>query len=356
MAPSAHVPRNASPGKEPGRWTGLLKIIGVISAVLSFLLVLNQATGVLQTFRIHHKEFGEAMSAGQQEQGREDYPAAFASFKHAVELDPIDRTAQEQETKAAMLWLENARANETQSFLDIVNQTLPVLDRALANAKGSAAADIVAHIALANFLRFRSGAGQGAGVDQSLQQALAIDKNNPYANAILGLWTLWQHGSVDAANADFAAGLASGRKRDYVRDLQVVALSDTNSDAGDKALLQIANDMRKNGEALSKARRAQALQRVTGFRVTDHARLVTVLSVLPPQEMLATYDWLNDGDNNQSDDKWAYRPFIEANLDEMSGQRAQALEIYQTLKKGLARTYSLLGPQVDAAIKRLSSK
>jgi tetratricopeptide (TPR) repeat protein len=334
----------------------LLKIIGAIGGVLSFLLVLNQVTGVLQTFRVHHKEFREAMNVGQQEQEREDYPAAFASFKHAVELDPIDRKAQEQETKAAMLWLENAHSNASQSFTDIVNQTLPVLDRALANAKGTAAADILAHIGLANFLRYRANAGQGAGVDQSLQQALAIDKNNPYGNAILGLWTLWQHGSIDAASAHFAAGLASGRERAYVRSLQVVALSDTYSDDGDKALLQVANDMRKNGEALSKARRAEALQGVIGVRVSDHARLLTVLAVLPPPEILATFDWLNDGDNNHWDNKWAFRPFIEANLDEMSGQPVQALAIYQTLRKGLAGTNNSLGPQVEAAIKRLSSK
>ena len=356
MAPSAHIPRSASPGKEPGRWSGLLKIIGAIGAVLSFLLVLNQATGVLQTFRVHHKEFRDAVSTGQQEQEREDYSAAFASFKHAVELDPIDRKAQAHETKAAMLWLENAHANATQSFLDIVNQTLPVLDRALANAKGTEAADIVAHIGLANFLRFRAGAGQGAGVDQSLQQALAIDKNNPYANAILGLWTLWQNGSIDAANADFAVGLASGREHAYVRNLQIVSLTDTNRDAGDKALLQVANDMRKNGEALSKARRAQALQSAIGMRVGYHDPLVAVLSALPPPEMLATFDWLNEGDNNHWDNKWAFRSFIEANLDEMSGQHAQALAIYRTLKKGLAGSHTTLGPQVDAAIKRLSPK
>jgi hypothetical protein len=107
-----------------------------VSAALSFLLVLNQATGLLQGLGIHHQEFWEAMRIEQQAEKRQDYPAAFASFKHAVELDPIDRKAHEQETKAAMLWLETAHGTANRSFTDTANQLLPVLDGSLAKAKG----------------------------------------------------------------------------------------------------------------------------------------------------------------------------------------------------------------------------
>jgi hypothetical protein len=50
------------------------------------LLRVPKHSRVAQNFRIHHKEFGEAMVAGEQEQERRDYPAAFDSFKHAAEL------------------------------------------------------------------------------------------------------------------------------------------------------------------------------------------------------------------------------------------------------------------------------
>src|SRR5215510_1173761 len=120
-----------------------MKGVGAVAAVVSLLLGLNQLTGVVQQLRIHHKEFSEAMTAGEQEQRRGDYAAAFRSFKRAVELDPIDREAQSRETQAAMLWLETAHATQNQSFTDVANQLVPVLDKALSRVKGPAAGDIL---------------------------------------------------------------------------------------------------------------------------------------------------------------------------------------------------------------------
>ncbi len=356
MSRSDHVSRASPSAKPPGRWTGLLKSVGAASAALSFLLVINQATGVLQNFRIHHREFWEAMKIGEQAEQRQDYPAAFASFKHASELDPIDRKAREQETKAAMLWLETAHSAESRSFTDTANQLLPVLDASLANARGTAAADILAHIAWANFLRYRDGAREGVNVDESLKRALSIDKSNPYAHAFSGFWILWQGGSVDAANEHFAAALASGRERAYVRELQFHALSGSHKDEADMALLYLANDMRKNGEAMSMLERARVLQNVFGIRVENHNQLVAVLSLLTPEETQATFDWLNSEETNGWIENWAFRPFIEANLHEITGNRAQALSEYRKLQKDLAGKNTTVAPQVDEAIKRLSAK
>jgi tetratricopeptide (TPR) repeat protein len=354
---SVHVPRSASPGKRPQRWSGLLKTIGAVSAALSFLLVLNQVTGVLQDFRIHHKEFREAMKIGDQAQERQDYPAAFASFKHAVELDPIDRKAQDSETKAAMLWLENAETTQNQTFTDIVSQILPVLDRALANAKGQAAADILAHMGWADFLRYREGTREGPEIEQSLQRAITIDKNNPYAQVMSGFWVLWQGGSVDSADGHFAAALASGRERAYVRSLQIAALINSCRKNVDVALLRVANEMRKNGEPLSHSRRAEVLECTIGARVRDRDKLVTALSALPPAEMLSTYDWLYDGYSNSWDDnKGGRRQFVEANLDEIAGYDAQALPIYKSLQKSLAGTRSAMVVPVNEAIKRIAAR
>ena len=133
------------------KWSTVLKVIGGASAVISLLLALNQATGLLQAFRIHQKEFSDAMKIGQQQQERGDYAAAFQSFKQASELDPVDRKAQSLEAQAAMLWIENAHIDEGQTFSGIVVPLLPVLDKALTHTKGEKAADLVAHIGWANF-------------------------------------------------------------------------------------------------------------------------------------------------------------------------------------------------------------
>jgi hypothetical protein len=352
---SVHVPESAQPNPAPKRWSGPLKSIGAVSAAISFLLALNQVTGVVQNFRIHHQEFGEATRAGEQAQERHDYPAAFASFKHAAELDPIDRRAQEQETKAAMLWLENAHGTQERSFTDLANQLLPVLDKGLSRAKGSAAADILAHVGWANFLRYRDGVREGVTVEENFRQALSKDSSNVYAHAMWGFWILWQGGKLAAANDHFSAALVSGRESDYVRDLRLHALLNAQRDETDAELLRMANDTRKKGEAMSEPQRRPILENVFGERVNDHNRLVQILSVLPVNETEATYDWLNAGDNNPWVEGQAFRPFIVANLREIAGDRTQALSIYRTLQAELRGKPVSLVPQVDEAIKRLSA-
>src|SRR5690349_20109535 len=119
---------------------------------------------------------------------REDYAAAFKSFKRAMELDPVDKRAQQKQTEAAMLWLENVHANDKQSFTDVVKQLMPVLDSSLTKASDQLAGDIMAHIAWANFLKYRDGQREGINVDGNLKAALTADPNNVYAHAMWGHW------------------------------------------------------------------------------------------------------------------------------------------------------------------------
>jgi hypothetical protein len=356
MFRSDHAHKAPPPIEPPKRWSGLIKMAGAVGAVISFLLVINQATGVLQGFRIHHKEYWEAMQIGEQAQDRQDYPAAFASYKHAVELDPIDRKAQEKETKAAMLWLENVHATEKHSFTDTVDQLLPVLDRSLASAKGSAEADVLAHIGWANFLRYREGNREGVDVDGSLNRAVGIDRFNPYANAMLGHWTLWRGGTVDKANQYFAAALASGRERAYVRGLQLAALNNSHKDDSDRATLLVANEMRKDGEPMSSDERALVLSNVFKVRLWSHDQLVAMLSALPPPDAEATVNWLSNGATDIWSKEGDAREYVLANLREIAGDRAEALVLYQALQKDMAGQHRSLAPQVDEAIKRLSAK
>src|SRR5262249_55936453 len=158
------------------------------------------------------------------------------------ELDPIDRDAQTSEARAAMLWLETLRAQNL-TFTDVANQLLPVLDGALARAKGSAAGDLLAHIAWANFLKDRDAIRED--VDASLKAAFAADPHNVYAHAMSGFLILWQGGEVKSAESQFAAALATGRARPYVRQLQVSALTNGESPEKDAAALRVANEMRK---------------------------------------------------------------------------------------------------------------
>ncbi|HUK34024.1 MAG TPA: hypothetical protein VLV86_08955 [Vicinamibacterales bacterium] len=331
---------------------GFLKAVGAVAAVVSLLLGLNQLTGVVQNFRVHRKEFSEAMASGDQEQRRGDNAAAFRSFKRAAELDPIDRAAQTRETQAAMLWLETVHATQGQSFTDVANQVLPVLDAALTKAQGATAGDILSHIAWANFLKYREGVREGINVDENLKAALTADPNNAYGHAMSGFWMLWQGGDVKAAAAHFSAALATGRDRPYVRQLQLSALINGDSPEYDAEALRAANDMRKSGETIDTDLRQRIFWNCFTSHLHSREELVSSLSAVSPADVQATYDWLDD---HQPDAvKAASRAFVEANLTEIQGRRADALVQYQALQKQLRNTNITLASAVDVAVARLA--
>jgi hypothetical protein len=354
MVRSPHA-RESKSSDAATSWARPLKVIGAISAAISFFLALNQVTGLVQNFRIHHGEFRQAMQAGEEAENRQDYRAAFDSFKHATDLDPIDRKAQARQTEAAMRWLENVSQTPEHSFTDTANLLLPVFDKGLVKAKGQAAADILAHIGWANYLRYREGMREGVTVEENYRMALEKDPANPYAHAMWGFWILGHSGKLDAANQHFSAALASGREKDYVRSLQLGALQNSQEDETDAALIRAANDMRKNGEPMSDQQRGSILWDTISVRIKDHKRLVWILSVIPVEEMQVTFDWLNARDAGSSDEKKINGRFIAANLREIAGDSPQALTLYRSLQKDLKGTSYVLAAQVEEAIKRLSA-
>jgi hypothetical protein len=344
------MPRKTRATDKPGPLSTALKWIGGITAVISLLLGLNQVTGLVQKFRIHRKEFSETMKAAEQQMGRADYPAAFATLKHAVELDPIDSEAQTREAEAAMRWLENVHAQE-RTFTETANQLLPVLDNALTTAQGPEAADLLAHIGWANFLKYRDGQREGVTVEENYKKALDVEAGNVYAHAMWGHWSLWQGGSLDEATRHFAAALASGRVRPFVRMLQISALANRGRDA-DLESLRVSNDMRKNGESLNEHDRDYILWANFTTKYRDRQELLRGISVMSAAEMEGTYDWLAEG---LSEDKVWTRDFVIANLREAAGNHTEALNLYTSLQKTLRGTGHTLIPYVEESIKRVKT-
>jgi tetratricopeptide (TPR) repeat protein len=331
-----------------------LKWIGGITAVISLLLALNQVTGLLQNFRVHHKEFSEAMKAGQQEQERGDYPAAFDSFKRAVELDPVDRDAQKHQAQAAMLWLENVQTRE-RSFTDTANLVLPVLDKSLSNAKGQYAADLLAHIGWANFLKSRDGSGSPDTIAKSYQDAVKLDPYNPYANAMWAHWILWQNDDAREAKERFAAALGSGRARPYVRELQLSAYQNVHSPQNDAELLCVSNEMRAQGEPIEPREQRRIFEQIFLADLDDYVEFAQVMRAVKPEDALATYDWLSPGQT--STDLPLRREYVAAFALEVAGPPAEALARYKALQRQLQQgnTHYSLTSAVNNAVQRLSA-
>jgi tetratricopeptide (TPR) repeat protein len=333
----------------------LLKLAGGIAAVVSFFLTINQFTGILQGFRIHHKEFSDAMRVGQQQLERGDYPAAFESFQRATELDPVDRDAQYQQARVAMAWLDNLHTNG-RTFTEVVGPLVPALDKALVHAKGRAAADLIAHIGWANFLKSRDGQSDTGAIEQSYRGALKLDAQNPYAHAMWGHWILWQNGDVSRANEHFAEALQSGRERAHVRHMQIRALCNPHRVDAEAELFRVANAMRQGQEAVDRADRRRVFQETIEQRLEDISELTQVLGALKPDDAEATYDWLaSDDATGDAEFRQRRRDFILAAIAESAGQPREALARYRSLRSVAEKSHdSSALRRANMAIQRLA--
>jgi Tfp pilus assembly protein PilF len=357
--PSAQHHPHGKVEDEPSVFKSLfsLKVVGGIAAVLSLFLTLNQFTGLIQKFRIHHADFTQTMTVGDQQMQRQEYQQAFESFKHAVELDPIDHNAQRQETQAGMMWLENVHSARM-SFKSTVDAVQPVLERALTGAQGEYAGDLAAHIGWANFLRLREGDTGNLAIESSYKQALSVDPGNAYAHAMLGHWILWNHGSLDKAREHFSAAIATGKHGEFIRTLHVSAL--LNLQGADDELLRVADQIRRSGEPLSDDERNRIFGELFILKLHDTASLTHYLPVVSADDLAADYDWLGQGNVSDTDPdqrKWrkAYLLGVQA---EGRGDKKRALVAFQALQAELQQTRKahpnrVMDEMVDAAIRRV---
>ena len=149
-----------------------------------------------------------------------------------------------------MDWLENIRVTVGKStFTNVVEQVEPVLLRCSISKDGRRAADCLAHLGWADFLRSREGTGVVDPVDR-YRRALALDSENVYAHSMWGFELLRTRGSMGEAKAHFDRALATRRERAYVRHLELAGFFWGHDPESEEEALRVVNDMRLGGESL----------------------------------------------------------------------------------------------------------
>jgi hypothetical protein len=161
---------------------------------------------------------------------------------------------------------------ENAPFSSITDVVMPMLDRAMLDEHHPRRADVLAHAGWAMFLKSRDSvavADPRPLWEQAIgfyKRAIAVDHDNPYANAMLGHLRLWRRADpVDVAMPYFSAALATGKERAYVRRTQIVALRNGGSDASDSELMKVGKDVGKQGDPIETAS-ARAIYGVYRFR------------------------------------------------------------------------------------------
>jgi tetratricopeptide (TPR) repeat protein len=335
--------------------------VGRATALLGLFATLAGGVTWLVTHRRHAAERDAKMALAQAQVQQQDYPSAVASYGEILKDDPAYGPALDAQLNAAELWVENFHvvAPEGQdaaaSAGAALDQVMPVLEAGLTRSKGTEAADVQAHIGWAHWLNQKIAEREfGPAAEQNIRAALAADPTNVYANSMLGNHLLIQtHGNVAEAMRYFDVALATGKVRPWVRGMELGGLDYLDLKGARAAQVKVANKMRKAGEPLDEDDKSRVLSFCFNPTTTGHDELVESLTAVPADEEWKTYLWLDD----QSDDPGSQRlvhEFIQANLLEVSGNRARALEEFQQLSQELKNSASTMVDPVNAAIARLS--
>jgi len=343
-----------------------LKWVAAITAVIALVLGVNNVAKVFGEIGERKRQVVEltGVAAAQRDSG--EFAAAFASLDEAAKvadegsyfaklsgrLDPLRtdvRTAQED---VAMAWLRAAQVPAGKTFSDMVGPLLPVITRGLVGASGTRKADLLAHRGWANFLMSRDGRDTPDPVD-SYREAIAIDAENPFAQASLGHLIAWRRGPAEEASAHFAKALASGREREYVRRMQLAAFRNYSSPGTDAGLVRAVDEMRRNGEPVDESTR-RYLFGVYYHSFNSPEQLRQLLEAIPPADQIATMRALYfepDFDPGAV----PLRDATVALLQEAAGQPAEALATWRTVQAALGSNEDgRVAEMAEAAVKRLS--
>ena len=332
----------------------VLKIVAGASAILGLIFAVRQSTIYVGDYRGKQKRVSELLAVADLQRASRDYRGAWTSLRDAAATGARADTVQLARENLAMAWLGDASTASGLSLGTIGDTLTSTLTRGALGASGARKADLLAHLGWADFLRWRDGQRQ---LDPAARyrQALAADSQNLYAHAMLGHWVLWQGDDIAEANRHFAAALASGRQRRYVRRLQLSALGNTSGNEARLEMLRVANDMRISGDSLDESQRS----RLWGFFDpmffssgvgSDPARLAAAIA---PRDLLLTYRWIFEG-TKWIESKGPSYTYSLARLEEAAGDTARALATYQAARaQSAGGTWSFM-PGLDAAIARLS--
>jgi tetratricopeptide (TPR) repeat protein len=332
-------------------WMQIIRRYGIS---LFALAVLGVGVGSWRVYE-YRRTCGEASRLAQEaelQQNAGDYAAAWDRYATGLAVCPSSRAAAEGQERLAMDWLDNIRVTEgKETFTDIANKVQPALSRGAVSADDRRAANALAHLGWADFLRSRDGTG-GLDPARYYQHAVERDPQNPYAHAMWGHYIVQEGGSVEEAKTHFSTALASGAQRPFVRRLEIAAFMWRHEPDLENEIIRVANDMRVHGEALPPSTKHDSLT----WRIWDvyYGRLIngddkaTFLSALPPKDHLATFRWLFPEDVIPKDKRHLYL-FMLAQLQERSGDRADARATYQSLLGVLTAQGVDSGRMVDDA-------
>ena len=344
-------------------WKTVMAWVGGASAILG---LIGALTGWFHTFSNAHTQSAEvkarmATADGQAKQG--EYEAAVKTYGLILKNDPVNQEVLDAQLNATMEWVENFHVlvpegqSATSTAGPQIDEIMPILDAGLARSKGSRAADVEAHLGWAHWLNWHIAEREfGPTAEKDLRAAVELDKNNVYANAMLGNWMLQNNQNFQEAIGHLNTAVATGKARPLVREMQIGGLLHNPSPGAMGELFKAVDDIRKNNEPLDGENKHRIVALCCNASMTGDAKLKESLTAVPRDDAWKTYQWLDDApvEGSEQKSKALTEEFIHARLLEFTGDSAGALAMYRTLQTELKGTNMVIADKVDEVVKRLS--
>lgn len=330
----------------------ILKWIGYVTAVLTLIAGIRGLQTLISGKVESHRKTDSLLASEQLQLRARDYESAWQTLEQAAQTGADAEKVRDARETLAMEWLENIRTQDTQKFSDIVKKLDPVLTSGAAAAKTPQhKADLLAHLGWSYFLRGRDGM---TGIDpaQTYADAIHEDPDNPYAQAMWGHWILWNSRQPAAAAPHFESALHSGRQRDFVRHLQLIALLNGQNQACDQEIARVLNAIRIENDSVDEDTR-QRLFNLYSEELISSDDSAAFIHAVAPAEQLLTFHWLFDR-LALSESAAVSRSFETALLQEAAGQRTEALASFQSVNTLLDGHPGTLLTKTQAAMHRLS--
>ena len=285
---------------------------------------------------------------------RAQFADALTTLASARELAPGASEVRGAQEDVAMEWVRDARLETPEArFGETIKPAMTIIDASLADAAGQRRADLLAHSGWATFLMWRDGNRQ-LNPTEWYQQALAVEPDNPYANAMLAHWLLFRDGDLSSATKLFDAALRSQRDVTTVRALQWAALGNHRTPEADAERVRVADAMRRESRPLLE-RQVSALWSPYYFATLsgrDEQRQL-LLGALPPDDHITTMRWAFKEYAATDESRQRTIRYYVALLDASAGRTMDAIQELRHLNKEVANNDGSFRDAVRAALKQL---
>lgn len=349
---SSQVPEKSSWDKTGLKW------IAAITAVVGLITGLSGVVGPLKGWWTQGRQDNAMLRAAQRQVELGEYAAALDTYADILKNDPHNAAATRERLDAAMVWVENfqvsgetdaeMRQRASASFARIT----PVLDAGLAGGQEYRVADVVAHLGMLNWLKQGLTYEDGP-IEENYERALKMDPTNVYANAMIGNWLLLKKGSIEEAKKHFDIAVHTGRARPFVRECQLGGMICRKSPGVRPELIRVVNDVRKEGGSIAEDHRRNIRSYYDPVVASDD-QLREILAAVPPDEAWATYQWINRPMTGVEGFDSIQQRYIQATIYEISGQRAEALQLFRQLQTETKNPDTILFRRIRSAVIRLS--